>query len=62
MNYVLLEIKDRIGYITLNRPEKRNALSSALVEELKEAFDTMEASEQVKVVMYPIRSLISNKT
>ena len=38
MSLILFEIKDRIGYITLNRPEKRNALSPELVSDLKEAF------------------------
>ena len=34
MPLVLLEKKDRIAYITLNLPEKRNVLTSALVDEL----------------------------
>ena len=51
MNYIQYEIFDRIGYITLNRPEKRNALSYELVAELKQAFDLAEKDEQVKVVV-----------
>ena len=51
MNYIQYEIFDRIGYITLNRPEKRNALSYELVAELKRAFDLAEKDEQVKVVV-----------
>lgn len=51
MNYIQYEISDRIGYITLNRPEKRNALSHELVAELKQAFDQAEKDEQVKVVV-----------
>lgn len=46
-----LHISNRIGYITLNRPEKRNALNEALVEELKRAFSSFEANEDVKVIV-----------
>jgi methylglutaconyl-CoA hydratase len=28
-------VKERIGYLELNRPEKRNALNSEMVEALK---------------------------
>jgi methylglutaconyl-CoA hydratase len=43
--------RDRIAYITLNRPEKRNALSFELVAELKEAFVRAEKDEQVKIII-----------
>ncbi len=40
-----------VATITLNRPEKRNALSFQLVEELMQAFDEVEqSSEQVLVL------------
>src|SRR5882672_12037036 len=51
MELVLYEVKERIGYITLNRPEKRNALSHELVAELKEAFAKAEDDLSVKVVV-----------
>lgn len=51
MKYIEYEIKNRKAYITLNRPEKRNALSHELVAELKEAFQQAEKDEQVKVVI-----------
>lgn len=51
MNYLKYEISNRIAFITLNRPEKRNALSYELVTELKEAFDTAAADESAKVVV-----------
>lgn len=44
-------VNNRIGFITMNRPEKRNALSHELVSELKEAFRVAESDEQVKVVV-----------
>lgn len=43
--------RDRIGYITLNRPEKRNALSFEVVQQLKDAFVQAENDGNVKVVV-----------
>src|SRR6478609_8783905 len=51
MELVLYEVKDRVGYITLNRPEKRNALSHELVAELKDAFSRAENDTNAKVVV-----------
>ena len=51
MELVLYEVKERIGYITLNRPEKRNALSHELVMALKNAFTQAENDRDVKVVV-----------
>lgn len=51
MELVSYQVTDRIGYITLNRPEKRNALSAQLVAELTEVFDAAEKDEQAKVLV-----------
>ncbi len=51
MDLVLFEVKNRIGYITLNRPEKRNALSQELVSELKRVLILAENNRDVKVVV-----------
>jgi methylglutaconyl-CoA hydratase len=52
MNSVVLShVSDRIGHIKLNNPEKRNAMSPALISGLKEAFLSMESNEDVKVVL-----------
>jgi methylglutaconyl-CoA hydratase len=51
MSLVLYSVKERIGYITLNRPEKRNALSRELVTELKDAFAKAEKDDIVKVIV-----------
>lgn len=42
---VLLEIKDQIGYITINRPEALNALSSQVLTDLNEVLDTVEKAK-----------------
>ena len=51
MSLVEYEVKERIGYITLNRPDKRNALSHELVEELMLNFKMAEGDSAVKVVV-----------
>ena len=53
--YIEYTSKDRIGYITMNRPEKRNALSHDLVSELKNAFTNAEEDDQIKVVILKAR-------
>jgi enoyl-CoA hydratase/carnithine racemase len=44
---VLLEIDDPVATITLNRPEKLNALTDRTIQELRHAFATAEQSERV---------------
>ncbi|WP_426061448.1 enoyl-CoA hydratase/isomerase family protein [Hymenobacter sp. B1770] len=51
LRYIRYEAQDRIGYITLNRPDKRNALNADVVTELKKALDFAEDDETVKVIV-----------
>jgi methylglutaconyl-CoA hydratase len=51
LRYIRYEVEERIGYITLNRPDKRNALNSDVVSELKQAFEYAENDESCKVVV-----------
>ena len=51
MDSVLYEVKDRICFLTLNRPEKKNALNAAMVTDLKNAFFRAEADNLVKVIV-----------
>jgi methylglutaconyl-CoA hydratase len=48
---ILYEVKDGIARITLNRPEKRNALDADLVNELKQAMASSARDEQCRVVV-----------
>ncbi len=48
---VLTTITDRIGFITLNRPDKRNALSPELISGLINAFEEMKTRSDVKVII-----------
>lgn len=51
MSLVIYSTKERVGYITINRPEKRNALSRELVSELKDAFTKAEKDADVKIIV-----------
>jgi len=48
---VLYEVKDNIARITMNRPDKRNALNHALWDDLIAAFDQAENDSKVRVVI-----------
>ena len=48
---IKFEIKDEIGILTLNRPEKRNALHPELVKQMKEKLREIEKDEIVKVLI-----------
>ena len=48
---LLVETKDGIATLTLNRPGQFNALSSALIDELQSTFDRLAADPTVRVVV-----------
>ena len=49
MNYqnILVETRDHVGLIILNRPDVLNALSDDLMDELGDAVDTFEADDSI---------------
>lgn len=48
---VQVDIQNAVGIITMNRPDKRNALSRQMVTELIQAFDLLDGNDQVKVIL-----------
>jgi enoyl-CoA hydratase len=48
---ILVEKRERVGLVTLNRPQALNALCDALVKELGQALDTLEADDSIHVVV-----------
>jgi 2-(1,2-epoxy-1,2-dihydrophenyl)acetyl-CoA isomerase len=48
---LLTEVVDRVGWITLNRPERKNALNGELVAALDDAVKDMAANPDAKVVV-----------
>lgn len=53
MNYrnLLVETRNKVATITLNRPEKRNALSSELMSELLDCLQQMKENPEVNVLV-----------
>jgi enoyl-CoA hydratase len=52
MEYVLTEVDEAVGTITLNRPEKANAQNMQVLRELDEAWNRMDRDDQVKVIVF----------
>ncbi|MBL7852179.1 MAG: enoyl-CoA hydratase/isomerase family protein [Cyclobacteriaceae bacterium] len=51
MSLITYAVEGRVGTITLNRPEKRNALNQEMVEALKQAFTQAAGDPQAKVIV-----------
>ena len=51
LTVVTLEKQDRIGTLTLNRPEKLNALNRSVIGEFAEAIDVVAADPDLKVLI-----------
>ncbi|HEY6403994.1 MAG TPA: enoyl-CoA hydratase/isomerase family protein [Blastocatellia bacterium] len=48
---IIYEVKNNVAFITLNRPEKRNALNDRIISELRDAMLEAEAGDQTRVVI-----------
>ena len=48
---VLVSIENKIAWVTLNRPEKRNAISPELCNEMLQVLDALEPDERVGVLV-----------
>ena len=48
---VIYERRDSIAYLTLNRPDKLNALNAGLIADLQDALDVVEADPDVRVAI-----------
>ena len=45
--FTLFEVRDRVAYITINRPEVRNCLGPYVLWELSQYFDEIESNEDI---------------
>ena len=48
---LLYKKRDGIGFVTVNRPEKLNALNRKTMDELEECFQEIESDDEVRVVI-----------
>jgi methylglutaconyl-CoA hydratase len=48
---IVTEIKDRVGHIILNRPEKRNALNPGMIEGLKACLTQFIQEDSVRIIL-----------
>ena len=46
-----VERRDRVGYVTLNRPDRRNAMNQPVMDALVEVFDGFDADDDVWVAV-----------
>lgn len=51
MSEIIYEIENNIAFITLNRPEKRNALNDSLVNSLKMSLREVNSDENLRAVV-----------
>ena len=52
MSYVIYEKKNHIAYITLNRPDRLNALSTEMYQQLREAEASFAEDDDARVAIY----------
>lgn len=50
-NPILTEVRDRVGLITLNRPEALNALNGALLTALLDALQQFDANDEIGAIV-----------
>ena len=50
-NAILTETRDKVGLITLNRPQALNALNAELIDEVNAALDTFEADAAIGCIV-----------
>jgi len=48
---ILFEIKNKIAFVTINRPDKLNALSDTIIEELNECFLSIKNDNKINVTI-----------
>jgi trans-feruloyl-CoA hydratase/vanillin synthase len=51
-NNVLVDFEDGIAWVTMNRPDKRNAINPGLVYEMVEVLEALEEDDRAQVIVF----------
>ncbi len=51
MTFIAIDIVDRLAWVTIQRPEKLNALNNEVLEELEQVFADLEQDDRVEAVI-----------
>lgn len=51
MTHLLYKVENNIAYLTMNRPEARNALSIEMRQKLLETLQVLEADDKLRCVV-----------
>ncbi|NYT78831.1 enoyl-CoA hydratase [Alcaligenaceae bacterium] len=51
MSVLLYEVENGVAYLTMNRPEARNALSTEMRDELRQRFEQVSSDDEVRCVV-----------
>ncbi|WP_458463311.1 enoyl-CoA hydratase/isomerase family protein [Paenibacillus sp.] len=52
LEYIEVEAKEQIGFITLNRPEARNALDEKMLDEIEHAYVRLEKDTNIRIIVF----------
>ncbi len=51
-NNLLLEIKNKVAVVTINRPEKLNALNYETMNEIEDVINSLNSNDEVRVIIF----------
>ena len=51
-DHVLVTVEDGVQIVTMNRPDKKNALTAEMYKVLADAIETADADPKIRVTLY----------
>jgi enoyl-CoA hydratase/carnithine racemase len=52
LKYLLLDVQEKVATVTINRPDKGNALAPDVLEEIEKLFTELSAKDDVHVILF----------
>ena len=56
--HIIVSLTDGILSVVLNRPEKRNALSSQMIDEIQKTLNTYKNNNKIKIILFSSNSTV----